>query len=73
MPTTNPRINITLEQQIADIINELAIQESRAISSMAKELILEALEMREDISLAKIAKIRDTSGKKTINHKDAWN
>jgi hypothetical protein len=72
MPTDNPRINITLEPLIADIINELAILENRAASGMAKELILEALEMREDISLAKIAKIRDITNRKTISHKDAW-
>lgn len=72
MPTLNPRINITLEPEIAKIIYQLAIKNKQAVSSMAKELILDALESREDIALANIAAIRDVAGKKTFSHKDAW-
>ena len=72
MPTDNPRINVTLEPELAKIIQGLAKINKQTISNIAKELILDALESREDIALAKIAKIRDTTNKKTISHKNAW-
>ncbi|HSW70154.1 MAG TPA: hypothetical protein VLI69_08415 [Gammaproteobacteria bacterium] len=61
MPTKNPRINITLEESTAGLLANLAEHEQKSISSLAKELILEALECREDMALSVIAKIRDVS------------
>jgi hypothetical protein len=42
------------------------------MSFLAKELILEALEQREDLALSEIAKVRDIKRAKTIKHEDAW-
>ena len=50
MRTNNPRINITLEESTAGLLTSLADQEHKSISSLAKELILEALERREDMA-----------------------
>lgn len=72
MPTKHPRINITLEKQLAALLEEIAEQENVSISSLTKELILEALERREDLALSDIAKIRDTDNAKKVKHKDAW-
>lgn len=72
MPTNNPRINITVEDSIAGVLSNLAKHEHKSISSLAKELLLEALERREDITLSAIAKIRDTAKVKRIKHTDAW-
>lgn len=72
MPTKNPRINITLEESMAGILSRLAHQEHKSISSMAKELVLEALERREDMALSAIAEIRDKAKAKRIKHNDAW-
>ena len=72
MPTTNPRINITLDKSSAAELSHLAHDEHRTVSSLAKELILEALERREDLALSTLAKSRDTKETKRSKHKDAW-
>ncbi|EKD70302.1 MAG: hypothetical protein ACD_46C00575G0002 [uncultured bacterium] len=72
MPTANPRINITLEKTLASLLEQQAKLEHKSVASIAKELILEALERREDVALSAIAKIRDTKNAKRIKHKDAW-
>lgn len=72
MPTTNPRINITLEKTLALLLEQQAKIEHKSVASVAKELILEALERREDMALAAIAEIRDAKAAKRIKHKDVW-
>ncbi len=72
MPTKNPRINITFEEATAVLLSELAKSEQRAVASIAKELVLEALERREDMALSAIAKKRDVPKAKRVKHDDAW-
>ncbi|MBV9576045.1 MAG: hypothetical protein JO149_05435 [Gammaproteobacteria bacterium] len=72
MPTINPRINITLEKTLALLLEQQAKIEHKSVASVAKELILEALERREDMALTAIAEIRDTKNAKRIKHKDVW-
>lgn len=72
MPTKKPRVNITFEEVTAGLLAELAKQEHKSVPSLAKELILEALERREDMVLSAIAKIRDVENAKRISHKDVW-
>lgn len=72
MPTKNPRINITFEESIAGTLSDLAHQENKSVASLVRELALEALEMREDYYLSKIAAKSDVQGVKTYSHEDAW-
>jgi len=72
MPTQNPRVNITFEPATAALLSSLAKHEHKSLSSLTKELVLEALERREDRILSAIAKARDVKGVKTIKHEDAW-
>jgi hypothetical protein len=72
MPTKNPRINITLEESTAGYLSNLAKHENKSISSLAKELVLEALERREDMAFSAISEMRDTAKAKRIKHTDAW-
>lgn len=72
MPTKNPRINITLEQAVAGILLSMAKHEHKSVSSLAKELIIEALERREDMNLSAIAEVCDTPKAKRIKHDDVW-
>jgi len=72
MPTKNPRINITFEETTAGLLSDLADQENKSVSGLAKELILEALERREDMSLSALAEIRDHATAKKVKHEDAW-
>jgi predicted DNA-binding protein len=72
MPTKKPRVNITLEPSEEMLLSSMAKKEHISVSSLVKELISEALELREDWLLSEIADKRDKPGKKRISHKDAW-
>ena len=72
MPTTNPRVNITFEPQIMNIVSALAKQEHKSVDRLAKELIIEALERREDKNLSALAKFRDVQNIKRKKHDDVW-
>jgi hypothetical protein len=61
-----------LEESTAGLLASLAEHEHKSISSLAKELVLEALERREDMTLSAIAEIRDTINAKRVKHDDAW-
>ncbi len=72
MPTNNPRLNITLEPKLMAIVNMLAKQAHKSVASFSKELIIEALERREDRVLSALAEARDTKTSKKVKHDDAW-
>lgn len=72
MPTKHPRINTAFEPNMVGILGLLAKQEHKSVSGLAKELILDALERREDMALSAIAKTRDVQEQKMIKHSDAW-
>lgn len=72
MPTHNPRVNITFEPATVTVLLSLAKQEHLSLSSLTKELVLEALDRREDRVLSAIAEVRDQKTSKTVSHDDAW-
>jgi predicted DNA-binding protein len=72
MSSKNLRITIALGDETAQLLSCLAKQECKSVSSVAKELILEALERREDMILSAIAHARDTQTSKRLRHGDVW-
>lgn len=72
MPKKNPRINITFDETVVSLLTQLASQKNSSVSSIANELVLEALEQREDVALSKIAEIRDKPKAKRYSHHHAW-
>lgn len=72
MLTKNPRINVTFEENVAGMITHLAKLEHKSVSGIVRELALEALEMREDIYLSKVAQRLDKEGVKIYTHDEAW-
>ena len=68
----NPRINITVEESTAALLSQIASHEHKSISSLAKELVMEALDRREDRILSAISESRDVANAKTVKHDDAW-
>ena len=72
MPTKNPRINLTINAEEASVLNDLAKKQKKSVSGLVYELVIEALEKREDLALSEIAKLRDKPKSKRISHKDAW-
>jgi hypothetical protein len=72
MPTLHPRINITLEPVLTQLLKQLAKEEHTSLANLAKKLLLEALERREDIALSLLADKRDIKNTKRVKHDDAW-
>lgn len=72
MTTKNPRINVTFEASTLILLTELAHNSHKTISSLVRELSVEALEMREDMCLSKLTDKLDQEGVKTYSHDEAW-
>jgi len=74
MPTINPRINVVLEKPVYKNIERLAKRDGVSLSLKVRDLVKEAIEIEEDIALAKIAKKREKgfSKAKALQHSDIW-
>lgn len=72
MSDKSSKVQVTFDSPIASILSQLAKQEHKTIAGLARELILEALERREDVYFSALADERDTGKQKTVKHKDAW-
>ncbi len=72
MATKNPRINVTFEEATVVLLSKLAHQEHKSVAGLVRELALEALEIREDFYLSKIAENLDVEKAKTYGHDEAW-
>ncbi len=72
MPTANPRINIMCEPLIFEFINDIAEEEHKSLSAIAHQLIVEALERREDIHFSRLAEQREHQPSVHSSHEKAW-
>jgi len=74
MPTKNPRINVVLEKPLYNNVERLAERDGVSLSLKVRDLVKEALEIEEDISLSKLAETREKSfnRKNSLKHDEAW-
>jgi hypothetical protein len=72
MSTKNPRVNVTFGETTVSLLMQLASTEHKSVAGLVRELALEALEMREDFYLSRLADKLDTKGSKTYKHDEAW-
>jgi hypothetical protein len=74
MPAKNPRVNVVVEPQIYNAMHDLAASEGVSMSTIARDLIREAINLREDVALAAFADTRmKTFDRKTaLSHEDVW-
>lgn len=74
MATKNPRLNIVLEESLMKGVDELAKAQGVSLSTMARDLIKEALGTYEDGQWVKIAQKREASfsAKKSLKHDEVW-
>lgn len=72
MTTKNPRINITFNQETVDTLSFFAEKERTSIAGVTKALVLQALELKEDMALCKIAHELDIEGAETISQEEIW-
>lgn len=74
MPNKNPRISMVIEHDIFDIIHALAKKNGVSNSAITRELVLEAIESREDTALIQIIKERlnETKESEFLSHEEVW-
>jgi len=74
MATKNSKVNIILEKSVYTTIKNLSKKENISISSIARDLIKEALELRKDIALSKFAEEREETfdKSKALSHQEVW-
>ncbi len=74
MPTKNPRVNVVLDEQLYDAVSELSQGYGVSMSMVMRDLVREAVEIREDLALAQIADQRDLSFEKdtALSHEEVW-
>ena len=74
MPARNPRVNVVLEKPLYEAVGHLAKEEGVSLSTAVRDLVKEAIEIREDIDLARLAEAREQSLKRSrvLTHKDVW-
>lgn len=72
MTTNKPRINVTFEEVTAGFLVHLAQQENKSVSSLVRELTMEALDRREDMYLSKLADNLDQPNSKLYTHEESW-
>jgi len=74
MPAKNPRVNVVLEKPLYNALHDLAEDEGVSMSMLMRDLVREALEIREDRALADLAAERenDFDRRKAVSHEDVW-
>ncbi len=75
MPTKKPRINIVVEPLLYSAMRDIATREGVSMSTIARDLIRESIELREDVALADFAdaRMKTFNRKKALSHDDLWN
>ncbi|MBF0511259.1 MAG: CopG family transcriptional regulator [Candidatus Omnitrophica bacterium] len=74
MSTKNPRLNVVLEPPLMKGVDHLARAQGVSLSTMARDLIKEALDTYEDGQWEKLAQKREAnfSHKKALTHDEVW-
>jgi predicted DNA-binding ribbon-helix-helix protein len=74
MPAKNPRINVVLEKPLYSALHKLAEDEGISMSMLMRDLVKEALEIREDQALADFAEQRENSFDRSnaLSHEEVW-
>ena len=74
MCTKKPGINILVEPSLHRALQDLAESAGVSLSTVAHDLIREAINLREDAALAALLdiRIRALGKKETLSHGDIW-
>ena len=74
MPAKNPRLNVVLEKPLYNALHDLAEDEGVSMSMLMRDLVKEALEIREDRALTDFAgeREKDFDRRNALSHEDVW-
>ena len=64
MPTKNARVNVVMEKALYSAVSDLAKGRGLSMSMAVRDLVREAMELREDLDLARFAERREGTLKK---------
>ena len=74
MPTTKPRINVILEEPLFEAVEQLAERDGVSLSLKVRDLVKDALEIKEDLVLTSFAQEREKTFRKSksLKHDEVW-
>jgi hypothetical protein len=74
MPAKNPRINVVVEETLYGVLCDLAENAGVSMSALARDLIREAVILREDAALADFAdkRMRTFDKNAALSHQETW-
>jgi hypothetical protein len=74
MPTKNARINVVVEKPLYTVIDEMSRERGISKSMVVRDLVIQAIELREDQALARFADERRRSfdESKALTHEESW-
>ncbi len=74
MPAKNPRVNVLLDHDLYHTVHELARHQGVSMSLFMRDLVKEAVELREDRALAAMAEERDQGfdPERALSHEEVW-
>jgi hypothetical protein len=73
MVTQNPRINVTLDETLHEMLASFARIGKKSVSLAAKEMIELGLSLEEDRYFSELSEKRFATSKKRYSHEEAWN
>lgn len=72
MATTKKRIAISLPKDLERALTAAAKRDQIPPATKATELLADALELEEDVILARVAEHRLRTAKRWLTHKEVW-
>lgn len=74
MPAKNPRINVVVEKALYSVLCDLAENSGISMSALARDLIREAITLREDAALVDFAdkRMRTFDKSAALSHQETW-
>jgi metal-responsive CopG/Arc/MetJ family transcriptional regulator len=74
MPTKNPRVSVTLDEELLEILKVIAEKRKEKLSQTIRRLLLLGLSLSEDVGLSQLAeeRFKDFVREKALNHEEIW-
>jgi predicted DNA-binding protein len=74
MPTKNARINVVMEKPLYALIDELSKERGVSKSMLVRDLVIQAIDLREDQALTRLAdeRVKSFEKSKVLSHEDIW-
>ena len=74
MPTKNPRISVTLEGELYEILQEVAKRRGESLSEVIRRYLKLGLTLSEDLGLSELAqeRLKSFSDKEALSHDEVW-